>query len=149
MAGRNSGPYDRERDDLHMPTIGKRIEALRIAKGLSQTALAKRVGISQPSLSNIEKDKTETLRGETLAGLCAALDVSPDVILRGRGRDPESILFERELVAAWREMTPEDQQHLLAVARALRERMRAARLLPSPKARDSTPALPHVAHRED
>ncbi len=38
-----------------METIGTRVKALRLGLRLSQTELAKRVEIAQPSLTNIEK----------------------------------------------------------------------------------------------
>ena len=104
-------------------TLGGRIKSLRIARGLAQPDLAARVGISQPSLSNIERNKTEKLRGDTLAGLCRELGVTPDVLLRGTTtRNPESVLHEAEIMGLWRQLTDDDQSHLLAVARALAQR---------------------------
>lgn len=111
-----------------MATIGERIKTLRKARRLSQPALARLVGISQPSLANIEADKTKTLRGETLAGLCRVLDVAPDVLL-GKRRVPseESLLHESELLGLWRALSEANQEHLLAVARALATKPRAPR----------------------
>lgn len=110
-------------------SIGKTIARLRKARQLSQPELARRVGISQPSLSNIENDKTETLRGETLAGLCRELGVLPDTILRSApDANPAAVAQEAELTAIWRVLTTEDRSHLLAAARAFRERMRPGRL---------------------
>jgi hypothetical protein len=86
------------------------------------------VGIKQPSLHNIESGKTVTLRGATLAGLCRALGVTPDMILKGgtASPSPETMLYEQELLSAWRQMTQKDQDHLLAIARALRDKMKTA-----------------------
>lgn len=104
--------------------IGERIVALRRAMGLSQPALARLVGIKQPSLHAIESGKTKKLRGDTLAGLCRALNVSPDTLLGHRGPSTEeSLLHESEMVAIWRSLTPQDRDHLLAIARALAGRM--------------------------
>ena len=136
----NRPPYVRGREDSSMPTVGARIVALRKAKGLSQPELARAVGISQPSMHNIETDKTKKLRGDTLAGLCAALGVTPEVILHGGGQNPEAMLYERELLIAWRAMTSEDQQHLLAVARAMRDRMVATRSSAARPAKVPAPA---------
>lgn len=110
-------------------SIGQTIARLRKARQLSQPELARRVGISQPSLSNIENDKTETLRGETLAGLCRELGVLPDTILRSApNTNPTAVAQEAELTAIWRVLTTEDRGHLLAAARAFRERMMPGRL---------------------
>ena len=92
--------------------------------GLSQPALAKMVGIKQPSLSNIERDQTEKLRGDTLAGLCKALGVTPAQLLEGTGAaDPSLLTQEAEILAIWRALTPADRDHLIVVARALKDRM--------------------------
>lgn len=109
-------------------SIGERIKTLRTARRLSQPDLARLVGIKQPSLHNIESDKTKTLRGETLAGLCRVLNVSPDVLL-GKRRVPsdETLLHESELLALWRALPQANQEHLLAVARALATKPRTPR----------------------
>jgi transcriptional regulator with XRE-family HTH domain len=105
---------------LGVATTGQKVKTLRQARRLSQPALAKLVGISQPSLANIESDKTKTLRGETLAGLCRVLNVSPDVLLgRRRVSSDESLLHESELIGLWRSLSQANQEHLLAIARAL------------------------------
>lgn len=122
----HSGIYHESPEDSGMPSIGARIAALRAARGLSQPELARKIGISQPSMSNIENGKTLTLRGETLAGLCRELHVHPDVILKGTAmRTTESTLLESEVPGIWRALTASDQEHLLAIARALSQRMSA------------------------
>ena len=119
-------------------TLGGRIKSLRLARGLAQPDLAARVGISQPSLSNIERNKTEKLRGDTLAGLCRELGVTPDVLLRGTTtRNPESVLHEAEIMGLWRQLTDDDQVHLLAIARAL-----AQRRAPLPRTPPAAPEQP-------
>lgn len=132
MASVNSGHYVRGRDTHRVTkrTLGKTIVALRDARGISQPELAKRVGIKQPSLSNIENDKTKRLRGETLAGLCRELGVSPDVLL-----NPSIAVAPpaeaAELVLIYRSLTTDYQGHLIATARAFRERMQPARKGPA------------------
>ena len=102
-----------------MASLGERIVALRSALGWSQTELAKRVGISQPSMHNIETGATKTLRGATLAGLCRTLNVSPDVLLGNkRSLSQEAVLHEAEILALWRALGDAEQEHLLATARA-------------------------------
>ena len=105
---------------MGVATIGQRIRTLRVSRRLTQPELAKRIGIAQPSLHNIESDKTKTLRGETLAGLCRELNVSPDVLLGKRKVvSEEALLHEAEMIGLFRSMPTEAQDHVLAVARAL------------------------------
>jgi transcriptional regulator with XRE-family HTH domain len=109
-----------------MTTIGSRVRHLRKLRGYNQEALAALVGISQGSLSLIEKDKTEMPSGATLAGLCKHLRTTPDYILSGV-EDPSSInnsAAEHELLHLWRAL-PEDGRKLvienaLAVHRVFR-----------------------------
>ena len=116
----NSPIYAFLSDAQAVQTTGQLIVTLRMARGMSQPALAKAIGISQPSMHAIESGKTKKLRGDTLAGLCRVLNVSPDVLL-GKRRLPnnEALLHEAELVSIWRSLTHEAQMHMLAVARAL------------------------------
>lgn len=103
-----------------MASLGEKIKALRLAHGWSQPELAKKVGISQPSLHNIESGKTRTIRGATLAGLCRVLNVTPEVLLGNkRSVSEEAVLHEAEVVALWRSMSEDARAHVLAVARAL------------------------------
>jgi DNA-binding Xre family transcriptional regulator len=96
------------------------VRTLRVSRRLSQPELARRVGISQPSLHNIESDKTKALRGDTLAGLCRELNISPEVLLGRRRVDTEeALLHEAEMIGLFRAMPPEAQDHVLAIARAL------------------------------
>jgi transcriptional regulator with XRE-family HTH domain len=116
----NRHVYCRPRNTLGVSTIGERIRTLRISRRLSQPELAQRIGIKQPSLHNIESDKTKTLRGETLAGLCRELNVSPDVLLGKRKIvSEEALLHEAEMIGLFRSMPHEAQNHVLAIARAL------------------------------
>lgn len=103
-----------------MTTIGSRVRALRQKRGLKQAALAAMVGITQGSLSLIENDKTEVPAGETLAGLCKALQTTPDFLIAGAG-DPDSIesaIQEHELVFLWRSLPDAGRQMVLDAAKS-------------------------------
>lgn len=57
--------------------------AWRLARGLTQAALAKKSGVSRPNLSAIERgDREVTLK--TLRALAAALDVRPGILADGQ-----------------------------------------------------------------
>ncbi len=101
-----------------MTSIGSRVRALRKKRGLKQAALAAMAGIAQGSLSLIETDATEAPSGQTLAGLCRALQTTPDFIIAGAG-DPDSIdaaMQEHELVFLWRSLPAEARQMVLDAA---------------------------------
>lgn len=65
-------------------TIGSRITEAREAKGISQSALAKAVGISQPAIAYYEKDVREP-KASTLSDIASALDVSVSHLLGVEG----------------------------------------------------------------
>jgi transcriptional regulator with XRE-family HTH domain len=106
-----------------MTSIGARVRYLRKKRGLSQVELARLVGISQGSLSLIEKNKTEMPAGATLAGLCRILKTTPDFLIAGAG-DPDSIesaIQEHELVFLWRSLPENARKLVLENAHAVRE----------------------------
>lgn len=105
-------------DDL---TLGGRIRGLRKSYGLSQRSLAEKIGISQSAVSQIEKGHTESLHGDTLAGLCKALRTTPEMLLSGykSSDELEQAMFEAELVSICRELPPAGRKALRAAARGL------------------------------
>lgn len=105
-----------------MSSIGARIKALRIAHGLSGAELARRIGIKAPSLWEIENGQTKSVRGHTLAALCAELHTTQALILNG---EPEGVslqlaTMEAELLFTIRALEPEKRIALMEYARFLR-----------------------------
>ena len=62
--------------------VGRKIAELREAKGLSQVELAAEVGISQPSVWNIENGQ-RGIRSTTLRCIAEALGTTADELLSG------------------------------------------------------------------
>jgi len=60
--------------------IGSKLYLERIRRGVTQAELARRTGIAQANLSNIEKGKQDILVS-TLLQICLALDVQPSSVL--------------------------------------------------------------------
>lgn len=66
---------------LMKSSIPRMLVRLRGLKGFSQSALAKRAGISKSSLNQIESGLALDLKVSTLIRLCEALHATPDQIL--------------------------------------------------------------------
>lgn len=66
-------------------TIGDRIRQAREALGLTQPALARRVGVTKSAVNQWEHGQTKRLEGENLLRCARALGVSPDWLLSGKG----------------------------------------------------------------
>ena len=100
--------------------MGKRIEALRLARGWSQTFAAEQLNISQPSLSDIEKGVTKSLKGETVVMLCKVFHTTAEYIYYGgQADDPELPLIEAELIYMARALTPDRRANALDSVRGI------------------------------
>jgi len=62
--------------------LGGRIQFLRTLKGLSQTELARRINITRPYLSRLERGKFN-MRIDTLEEICRGIRVQPAELLEG------------------------------------------------------------------
>ena len=63
-----------------MENYGERLRAARREKGLTQTELAEKLGITQKSYQRMETG-THDLKMSTIYKICKTLDVSADYIL--------------------------------------------------------------------
>lgn len=66
-----------------METIAERIHALRLERGMTQTDLAKAVGVSSVAIRNWEIGKSVNIRYENMVALAKALKTSTDWLQTG------------------------------------------------------------------
>jgi transcriptional regulator with XRE-family HTH domain len=112
-----------------MPSIATRVAALRAARRISQAALAKEVGVSQPTIANIERGRTVEIKGYVLEALSHALNTTPHYILEGE-TDKGTVdcaSIQAELIGIWRKLPQQHRDTLLQTARGL---LRAAEITP-------------------
>lgn len=95
-------------------SIGDRLRGLRKLRHLTQTQLAKSVGLDQSTISDIERGAS--FGAEALQRFCEVLQTTSNYIMRG-GREAD--LWEAELLALFRALTPDDQAHMLRILRSL------------------------------
>lgn len=72
------------------PSAGARIKAARLQKGLSQTELAERLGVSQPAVAHWESG-AHAPRFALLPRIAAILEISREEIAPKRGRKPPQL----------------------------------------------------------
>jgi len=97
---------------------GKKIAALRLAKGWKAAELARRAKISQPSLWAIENEVTKKLKADTLISLANALGVPMKALLRApKGKNGAD--SADQLIALYESLDAGNRQVLLAAAEAL------------------------------
>jgi transcriptional regulator with XRE-family HTH domain len=104
-----------------METIKERVKALRLGLRLSQTDLANRCGVTQPSIANIERGRTTEIKGYLLEALAKELNTTPAYILNGASTqvDHESSMMQAEIAAIFLKLSPDDQSALLRTARGM------------------------------
>ena len=103
-----------------MSTIGQRIKTLRVARRLSGAALARKIGIKQPSLWELENKPGAEPSGRVLAELCKALHTTGIYIMFG-GQDGNAELESElaEMSHLFRSMSPESRIVIINAARSL------------------------------
>jgi len=72
----------------------KRIKIMREERGMSQEDLAKLLGVSRPTITQIEKGKRK-ITAEELVKLSEIFDVSVETLL-GLKQDPEIVLYDKK-----------------------------------------------------
>ena len=62
-------------------TFGKKLQALRRTKGISQRELAERVGVDFSYISKVENDRLPPPAAETIEKICSELDVPTEELM--------------------------------------------------------------------
>ncbi len=79
-----------------MVPIGSQIYLRRLEQNLTQVDLAKKVGIPQPNLSNIEKGKQD-ITVSTLRKIAVAFNIHPAEFFKDTGEVPQSHLSRHKI----------------------------------------------------
>lgn len=76
-------------------TIGKRIKHFREEKGLTQTALARAVGITPQTIYKYENEIIDDVTLDKIEKMAAALGISPARLVGWEEISPEEVLLTR------------------------------------------------------
>lgn len=98
-----------------MTSIGERIKELRVAKKLTQTELAKEVGLAYIQAGRYETQKSNP-SSDVLQKLANALDTTTDYLMRGSTDDVVSAqLTDKELLNQLKEVEKlnKEDKHLI------------------------------------
>lgn len=102
--------------------LRNRVKASRSALGISQSELARRVGVSSAAINHLESGRTAALKAETLIRLAAALQVSAYWLEHGSGAaTPDARLTpdESEVMALYHALSEGRRLVWLSTGRAL------------------------------
>lgn len=85
--------------------------------------------VSQPTIANIERGRTEEIKGFVLEALAKALNTTPNFILNGSQEqgEVEEAAHQAELIGIWSKLPAGHKDTLLQTARGL---LRAAEITP-------------------
>lgn len=105
-------------------TIGDRVRFIMEARGMKQTEVAMKIGLTQAAISNIVTDFSRKPSAPTLLKLAAALQASPYWIITGEGSPFEITTIgrddERQLIDTYRDLDAQGKAAALKAIRAIR-----------------------------
>jgi transcriptional regulator with XRE-family HTH domain len=118
-------PRARKAATISKKGIGDRVRSLRIRQGLTQVELAKKIGVKQSNVSELERG-VRGLSIQQLVKLSKVLATSTDEILLGgvatETRNPKLSLKILRRVHRIQELPPEKQRAVLQILDAILER---------------------------
>jgi DNA-binding Xre family transcriptional regulator len=105
-------------DNSSMLYDKEKIDFFRVRLKLSWNELARRAGISGPSMNAISRGKTKNIRAETLLGIANALGVKlQDILKTPKGKHSGN--SDAELMAVFAQLDESNKQAVLAAAKVL------------------------------
>jgi transcriptional regulator with XRE-family HTH domain len=115
--------------------INDRIKHVRTALKMNQTDFAKKLGVTQPSLSDIEKGKTENIDSRNIKLICTEFNVNENWLRTGEGSmfnesklELAEIIGERintlsefqiEAIKIFAQLTPEEAEIIMKFVKKL------------------------------
>jgi transcriptional regulator with XRE-family HTH domain len=85
VKNKNRDPFPRRGDTEGMKEIGLRLRYARKLRKLTQEELAKRAGVKQASVSDLERGESKSFRGVTLVSIARVLNVRAEWLSQGKG----------------------------------------------------------------
>ena len=82
--------------------VGSAIRAIRLRRGMRQEDLARSAGVSQATVSLVERGHWQRLSMDTIRRIAAVLDIRLEVVARWRGGDLDRLLSRRHSLLAER-----------------------------------------------
>lgn len=109
--------YWTKMDNSSMLYDKEKIDTFRRGLKISWNELARRAGISGPSMNAIKWGKTRNIRAETLLGIANALGVKiQDILKTPKGKTGNA---DAELMAVFPQLSEDNKQAVLAAAKVL------------------------------
>lgn len=140
----------RRRGEPDLDSVGGRVQAARLAKGLTQEKLAELVGVSKGAVSQWEAGDIKSLKAQNLMRLSEVTETSPRWLILGKERDGTPIQMGRpthldpeasDLVETFRLLEPQFRDALVQDAHKY---LRLSAAQQKPSRTDPYPQAPKV-----
>lgn len=105
--------YSYNNPRMELKTYGDRVKAARLELKLSQTALAKKAGVSQTTVSDIERGRNDG--SKDIVQIARALQRSPEYLLLGK--EPKVTADSDDILTLWDTLTPTERDEIRNRAR--------------------------------
>lgn len=79
-------------------TLGNRIRQLRMSQGLKQPALAKKAGVAQSTISDLENDK-KSASADIIQALAQALNTTQDYLMTGKTPEAVTVSADQQILS--------------------------------------------------
>lgn len=107
----NRHPFPAPGDSQGMRDIGLRLRHARKLRKMTQTELAKKAGVKQASISDLERGESKSFRGVTLVAIARVLNVREPWLSNGKGTmERKDVPLSDQALAvaqAWDRLSPE------------------------------------------
>ena len=123
-------------DGMDSELFGKWLIQQMNIKGWNMTDLASRAGVSKQVISKYINNPPDKPDNEVLSGIARAFRLPPETVFRAAGLlppEPEYVPLLDEWTAVFYELTPDEQQELIDIARMKVDRRKSPGQQPNQK----------------
>jgi transcriptional regulator with XRE-family HTH domain len=125
--------------NLCVETLGELVKRLRLESGMSYGVLARKIGVHEDSIANLEKGRTQSMKSEPLLRLAELFGEPVREWIRESVKEAVSTPSPYVVVDMWRQLSPADQEYVFVTIRdALKQSLSGKVELPPASDDDST-----------
>lgn len=122
--------YTPHHKEVVLLSIGQRLKDARKNRGISQDALAEKIGTSRGVITNIEHDKIDEPQTMVINAICNVLNINKDWLLSGKGTmnidlvAAHSAKILSEIYSLSQELSEEEQLFILDIIKSYKNRLK-------------------------
>lgn len=102
------------KQELDYELIGRRVKAIRLKKGLTQSSLAKQVGCNASHISNIERNRVKA-SVNVMFKIATVLDTTVGNLILVADRDNQEVDYDYQIVRGFSKLSDDKKRLLLRI----------------------------------